>query len=201
MSFFIWLDGGMSMPVGGSWRRNLGLWWGRHLALRHRGVTAPKTCSFHPEARINPRQGRISFGDNCTVAPGATIQGNISFGDDCSVQTGSVLVGYSKADATEGRIRIGNQVRIAPGVMMIAADHVFDNPDVPIHGQGMRPGDIVIGDDVWIAGRVQVMAGVTIGTGSVIGAGAVVTRDIPPYSVAVGIPAVVVKQRGAARVA
>lgn len=54
---------------------------------------------------------------------------------------------------------------------------------------------IVIEDDVWIAARVNVMAGVTIGKGSVIGAGSVVTKDIPPYSIAVGTPAKVIKKR------
>lgn len=50
--------------------------------------------------------------------------------------------------------------------------------------------DVLIGDDVWIGTRAIIMAGVTIGTGAVIGAGAVVTKDVPPYGVAVGVPAV-----------
>ena len=48
---------------------------------------------------------------------------------------------------------------------------------------------------LWIGGRVIILPGVTIGHGSIIGAGAVVTRDIPPYSVAVGVPAKVVRNR------
>ena len=79
--------------------------------------------------------------------------------------------------------------------MMIAANQVFRDPDRPIHGQGIEFGPIVIEDYVWIGGRANIMAGVTIGKGSVIGAGAVVTRDIPPYSVAVGVPAKVIKTR------
>ncbi|MBO5765373.1 MAG: acyltransferase, partial [Lentisphaeria bacterium] len=65
-----------------------------------------------------------------------------------------------------------------------------------IHEQGMKPGRITIEDDVWIAGGVHINSGVTIGRGSVIGAGAVVTKDIPPMSVAVGVPAKVIKKRG-----
>ena len=48
---------------------------------------------------------------------------------------------------------------------------------------------------MWIAGRVNITAGVTIGKGAVIAAGAVVTKDIPPYSVAAGVPAKVIKMR------
>ena len=52
-----------------------------------------------------------------------------------------------------------------------------------------------IGNDVWIGDRVMIMPGVHIGDGSVIGAGAVVTGDIPPYSIAVGVPAKVIRSR------
>jgi acetyltransferase-like isoleucine patch superfamily enzyme len=53
----------------------------------------------------------------------------------------------------------------------------------------------VIEDDVWLGAGVTVVDGVTIGKGSIIGAGAVVTSDIPPYSIAVGIPAKPVRDR------
>ncbi|HOZ23028.1 MAG TPA: DapH/DapD/GlmU-related protein, partial [bacterium] len=56
-------------------------------------------------------------------------------------------------------------------------------------------GGVVIEDDCWLGAGVMVLDGVTIGTGSVIGAAAVVTKDIPPYSVALGIPAKVVATR------
>lgn len=54
---------------------------------------------------------------------------------------------------------------------------------------------VVLGNDVWIGARVMIMGGVTIGDGAVIGAGAIVTKDVPPYAVAVGVPAKVVKYR------
>ena len=54
---------------------------------------------------------------------------------------------------------------------------------------------IIIGNDVWIGAKTIVMGGVTIGNGCVIGAGSIVTKDIPPYSVAVGVPAKVIKKR------
>ena len=56
-------------------------------------------------------------------------------------------------------------------------------------------GDVVIGNDVWIGKAATILSGVTIGDGAVIGACAVVAQDIPPYAVAVGNPARVVKYR------
>lgn len=193
----IWnlLDGGISVPKASTAGQRFVLWCGRRLALRHRNVFLPRSCSVHPEARIHPRSGVIRFGENCTVAAGAVIQGNVTFGSNCTVQTGAILVGYGSEKDPSGLIRVGNGVRIAPMVMMIAADHIFEDPDKPIHRQGLKNGPITIEDDVWVAGRVNITAGVTIGHGSVIGGGAVVTRDIPPYSIAVGSPARVVKSR------
>lgn len=60
---------------------------------------------------------------------------------------------------------------------------------------GLHRGDVVIGNDVWIAEGARILTGVTIGDGAVIGTRAVVTRNIPPYAVAVGIPAKVIRYR------
>lgn len=56
-------------------------------------------------------------------------------------------------------------------------------------------GDINIGDDVWIGHRSIILSGVTIGKGAVIAAGSLVNKDIPPYSIAGGVPAKVIKYR------
>ena len=56
-------------------------------------------------------------------------------------------------------------------------------------------GDIVIGNDVWIGYEAVILAGVTIGDGAVIGARAVVTKDIPPYTIVVGVPAKPIRKR------
>lgn len=75
-------------------------------------------------------------------------------------------------------------------------------PDVygNIKGHPMSKGDVVIGNDVWIGNNVMIMSGVTIGDGASIGAGAVVTKDVPPYAIAAGVPAVVKKYRFPPRV-
>jgi acetyltransferase-like isoleucine patch superfamily enzyme len=89
----------------------------------------------------------------------------------------------------QGGIRIGDGVYTGPMVQIMAINHVYDNPDVPIREQGITAKGITIEDDVWIGAGAVILDGLTIGQGSVIGAGAVVTQDIPPYSLAVGAPA------------
>lgn len=195
MSFWILLDGGISMPEKQTRWQRLALWAERKLATRHRRVKVGADTLISPQSRIHPREGSIQVGEHCKIAPHTVIQGNVEIGDDCSVQYGTVLVGYGTAGNPDGKITLGNKVRIAPYVMMIAGNHVFANPGQPIHGQGLTHAPITIEDDVWVAGRVNIMGGVTIGKGSVIGAGAVVTKDIPPYSIAAGVPAKVIRKR------
>lgn len=94
-----------------------------------------------------------------------------------------------------GDIRIGRDCLIAVYSVIVANNHSFADPSRKIRNQRVTRKGIVIEDDCWLGAGVKVLDGVTIGQGSVIGAGAVVTRDIPPYSVAVGVPARVISQR------
>ncbi|MBD2743572.1 acyltransferase [Coleofasciculus sp. FACHB-1120] len=93
------------------------------------------------------------------------------------------------------KIKIGKDCLIASHVSIYASNHNFEETTRPIISQGYNCKGITIEDDCWLGSKVTVVDGVTIGTGSVIGAGAVVTKDIPPYSVAVGVPAKVVSRR------
>ena len=94
-----------------------------------------------------------------------------------------------------GEIIIGNNCLIGPNVVMRSAGHKFDNVDVPIREQGHIIGNIHIDDDVWIGSNAVILGGVHIGKGAIIGAGAVVTKNIPSMSIAVGVPARVIKNR------
>jgi len=191
----IWMNKGLSFPSRRTFSQRLLCRLGYLMATRHKHVHLAKDCLLSPQAHICPRSGEISIGSETSVAPGAMIQGNVTIGSHSSVQAYSILVGYGTSEDKTGSITIGNYVRIASHVMMVGANHNFADPDQTIHGQGLTRKSIVIEDDVWIAGRVNIMAGVTIGTGSVVAAGAVVTKDVPPYSVVAGVPAKVIKKR------
>lgn len=95
-----------------------------------------------------------------------------------------------------GGVEIGDHCRIAHGCSLISEDHNYENMDMLIRDQGKKSAKIVLGKDCWLGAGVRVLKGVSIGQGSVIGAGSVVNSDIPPYSIAVGAPAKVIKSRG-----
>lgn len=101
---------------------------------------------------------------------------------------------YLWAGASHGRIVIGDRVSLAPGVFITASDYRFE-AGRPFREQPRREQDVRIGRDVWLGAGVVVTAGVTIGDGCIVGAGAVVTRDLPEDSIAVGVPARVVRSR------
>lgn len=94
------------------------------------------------------------------------------------------------------RIEIGNHVMIGSYVLITDHSHgALERTNVPVaKRQLLTKGPVIIEDNVWIGEHACIMPGVTIGEGSIIGANAVVTHNVPPYSVAVGVPAKVVKQ-------
>jgi len=87
-------------------------------------------------------------------------------------------------------VKIGENVRIAPYTIILDSDF----HDVRDHFADGASNPIVIDDDVWIATRSTILKGVHIGKGAVIATGAVVTKDVPPYCVAAGVPARVIKK-------
>jgi acetyltransferase-like isoleucine patch superfamily enzyme len=94
-------------------------------------------------------------------------------------------------------VEIGDSALIADSVYVSDFDHKFGDLAVPIKDQGIAKSRVRIERNVWIGTKVTICRGVVIGEGTVVGANAVVTRDLPAYSVAVGAPARVVKDRRA----
>jgi acetyltransferase-like isoleucine patch superfamily enzyme len=93
-----------------------------------------------------------------------------------------------------GPVTIGNDIRLAQNITLSGLNHNYTDVNLPIHAQGVSTAPIVIEDETWIGANVVVLAGVTIGKHCIVAAGSVVTKDVPPYSVAVGNPARVLKK-------
>lgn len=146
----------------------------------------------------HPDGGRIALGKGVHLYRGTIIEvgtgGSVTIGPGTHIQAGCNLKGFLS------NLRIGANVQVAPGCGFSPYDHRFDDLARPIREQGIESrGDIVVEDDAWLGLGVYVMDGVRIGRGAVVGAGAVVTRDIPAFAVAVGVPARVIRMRGETR--
>jgi acetyltransferase-like isoleucine patch superfamily enzyme len=85
---------------------------------------------------------------------------------------------------------IGDDTVIGPGLYLMTGDHHFSTPG-ELHSRPSpgRAAGVTVGRNVWIGARVTILRGVTIGDGAVIAAGSVVTRDVPEYVIARGVPA------------
>jgi acetyltransferase-like isoleucine patch superfamily enzyme len=133
----------------------------------------------------------INIGDGTYIYPYVLIKaynGKINIGKNCTVNDYSILYGH-------GDLIIGDDVHIAAHTVIVPMNHIYQDPKVPISQQGISKIGVTIEDDVWIGVSTVILDGVKIGKGAVIGAGAVVTKSVPAYSVAAGVPARVIKQR------
>jgi len=137
---------------------------------------------------------RVELGNNVTLFNNVLIYGGengyVKIGDNSHVAPFAVING-------EGGVKIGSKVGISAGVKIYSISFNENDPtrdflDVPV-----KLKEIVIEDNVMIGANSVLLPGVKIGRGSIIGAGAVVIRDVPSNSVAVGVPARVVKTRNA----
>ncbi|MEQ8537299.1 MAG: acyltransferase [Coleofasciculus sp. D1-CHI-01] len=134
----------------------------------------------------------IRLGDDVIVSRNCVIQG----------KTGSVIIG-AKTDigcntilASATGIFIGRSVLIAGNCYIGGGRYLSDRCDIPMMEQGLySKGPVAIADDVWLGAGAIVLDGVSIGKGCIVGAGALVTKDLPDYSVAVGVPARIIRNR------
>lgn len=162
------------------------------------------------------RSRLAAFGDRSLLESPAWIYGgkSIAVGARVRIWRGARLETFRPV-AGEVRLRIGDGTVIQPGVHIGAAesvtigcnvlfasgvyvtdhDHDVSDPfENVIHNRRLVTAPVVIGDHAWLGERVIVLKGVTIGERSIVGAGSVVTRDVPPLSIAAGVPARVLRR-------
>ncbi|KIW69498.1 hypothetical protein PV04_05371 [Phialophora macrospora] len=128
--------------------------------------------------------GRIGEGSFFEAPFHADYGCNVSVGKDSVANFNLVILDTSL-------VIIGDRVQMGPNVSIYTVNHstsVLSRRKYVEYGHPIR-----IEDDCWIGGGVTILPGVTVGKGSTVGAGSVVTKSIPPYSVAIGSPARVVK--------
>jgi acetyltransferase-like isoleucine patch superfamily enzyme len=135
--------------------------------------------------------GRMELGRWCHIGRGNALrchEGSLRVGDKC-------VFGKDNTVNTYLDIELGEATLLADWVYMCDFDHVFSDIHVPIKDQGIVKSPIRVGPDVWVGTKATILRGVHIGRGCVLAAHCVVNVDIPDYSVAVGVPARVVRNR------
>jgi acetyltransferase-like isoleucine patch superfamily enzyme len=141
----------------------------------NRGISIGKFCMLGRHTVLGCKNSDIAIGEHTGISPHCIIH---------AVDTSPVQVGAN--------VVIGPMVYLAGG-----GNYHFERTDIPISEQGMDfKGGIRIEDNCWIGANTVVLDGVTIGHDAIVGAGSVVSRDLPPLSIAIGNPAKIIRTRG-----
>lgn len=133
--------------------------------------------------------GTFTLGDRCVVRIASRL------GDGCTVSIGSGTVFNKRTSLSPWErtsIAIGKDCLFADVIVRTCDMHALF--DIETGERFNHSKDVFIEDRVWLADRAMVMKGARIGTGSIIGAGAIVSGDIPESSLAVGVPAKVIRR-------
>lgn len=165
-----------------------GLWWRWRLHSLGDGAYVHHTSSFvRPEnIAIGPRV--MLFRGARIEAVGAAPAPQVVLADKVSIQRDVHIGACLKVEILEGTV-------FGAGVYITDHDHDYRDPKRGYFGTGeLLAAPVTIGPKAWIGERAIVLKGVTIGEGAIVGAGALVNRDVPAYSIAVGVPARVVRR-------
>lgn len=194
------------------WRRAV------RFAVEHRMTTGAHLTFYR---RWLLRRARIAAGRQAVELPGMVFLGRrvelharrghgrlvlgpwTHLGDDNKLRAhegqltvgAKVVMGRDNVVNTYLDIEIGDSSILADWIYVCDFDHRFDRLDVPIKDQGIVTSPTRIGADVWIGEKATVLRGVDIGRGSVVASHCLVNRDVPPFSIAVGVPVRVVASR------
>ena len=174
------------------WYERSSLPWNRarvHWELMRRQAFA--RWPLHGNVLEALQDGRLDVGAHTLFEPHVWI----TIGDGAKVRIGEgTFLNIAVMVAAMQLVEIGSHCMLANGCFVTDANHRFDDPDAPVPWQGFSTkGPTRIGDNVWMGANVVVTSGVTIGERCVIGANSVVTQDIPPFSIAAGAPAKVLR--------
>jgi acetyltransferase-like isoleucine patch superfamily enzyme len=175
------------------WYQRASLPWNRariHYELARRGAFA--RWPLHGNVIEMFAEGRLEVGEHALFEPDvwltAQSPGRIRIGGGTFLNIG---VQVAAADVVD----IGEHCMFANGCFITDANHRFDDLERPVPWQGFTSkGPTSVGDNVWCGANVVITSGVTVGERCVIGANSVVTRDLPPFSIAAGAPASVVAE-------
>ncbi|HEY9267339.1 MAG TPA: acyltransferase [Mycobacterium sp.] len=143
------------------------------------------------EIQATPELSQMEIGRWVHIGDKNTIrchEGSLRIGD-------KVVLGRDNVINTYLDIELGDSVLMADWCYVCDFDHRMDSIELPIKDQGIVKSPVRIGPDTWVAAKVTVLRGTSVGRGCVLGAHAVVKGEIPDFSIAVGSPAKVVKNR------
>ena len=138
------------------------------------------------------RDGRLDVGEGTLLEPGVWLtapgDARIRIGEGSFLNLGVMV-------AAVELVEIGSHCMFANGCFLTDGSHRFDDPEQPVTWQGFSSkGPTRVGDNTWCGANVVITSGVTVGERCVIGANSVVTGDLPPFSIAAGVPARVLRQ-------
>lgn len=155
------------------------------------GSIGPETVFYDGIKIYMTPKSKLAVGSRCTLQQGTVL----SVAENAQLKIGEhVYFGeYTVLSARES-IEIGDHSIVATHTFVVDFDHDYEAEAESVY-YSFKTRKVKIGAHVWIGAGCQILKGVTIGDCSVIGAGSVVTKDIPPYSVAVGNPARVISSR------
>jgi acetyltransferase-like isoleucine patch superfamily enzyme len=132
------------------------------------------------------------------MGPGVQLAPNVSFANGERIEIGAHSHVGARcslwAGDSSGRIILGHHALLGPEVFITASNYLIE-PGIPVMDQPKDEQDVTIGNNVWLGAKVMIVAGVEIGDECIVGAGSVVTRSLPPDSIAVGNPARVIGRR------
>lgn len=164
--------------------------------FRLRGINIAQHVSIKPgtflsRGFLNGKKGAIDIASRCELSRGVVIK---AYGGSINISENTFLGEYVCIYG-HGGVDVGQNTLIAMHTCIVSSNHTVPNKSTLIRSQGDILLPVKIGNDVWIGAGAKILGGITIGDGCVIAAGAVVTKSLPPYAIAMGVPATIVSYR------